>query len=277
MKNNAMKMLMPAFIVSIMLAAGFAAAVSGGDSEGTVSSEPTIHSVKWNLRHVTVEVEDMELLPLTIEHGKWLIFKPTCEPGYKDMTVKITVNGVTATLMSNAAKGIGSEYYYYCYGGIYSVSALGDVVVTANARSMTTVISPPATPVEKFYNVYTVSDPDYIKMVGIPADAKVRENAPLNVSISPASVPVKMNVTVTMGGKVMNDAFAYAAGSESSGTVLIGAVVGDVEISVAYEIVTSEGPTETADSNWWILVAVIIAGMALMLVYFRSRKSWQNA
>ncbi len=275
MKNNAMKMLMPAFIVSIMLAAGFAVAVSGGDSEGTASpdtptEEETMYAIEWKLRNVTIaegKVNETDCDGFS--------FKPVCNEGYKDMTVTIKINGVVAT-EGGYLCGFGPYYYGYYDGTYYVHWEDGPVTVIATARSATTVISPPATPVEKFYNVYTVSDPDYIKMVGIPADAKVRENAPLNVSISPASVPVKMNVTVTMGGKVMSDAFTYAAGSESLGTVLIGAVVGDVEISVAYEIVTSEGPTETADSNWWILVAVIIAGMALMLVYFRSRKSWQN-
>ncbi len=270
MKSNAMKVLMPAFVVSIMLAAGFAAVlVPAGDSDG-VAAPVAEYDVVWKLRNVTVADEEK-----VDKVGYWFSFTPICNEGYKDMTVTIKINGVVATEGTEMLKGFG-PYYYYCEEGTYYVEGVdGPVTVIATARSMTTVISPPAAPVEKYYSVYTVSDPDYIKMAGIPADAKVRENAPLNVSISQASIPVKVNVTVTMGGKVMNDAFTYANGSESSGTVLIGAVVGDVEISVAYEVVSAEGPAaETAGFPWWIVIVAII-GVALLGVYVRSKRNEQ--
>ncbi len=269
MKSNAMKVLMPAFVVSIMLAAGFAAVlVPAGDSDG-VAAPAEEYDVVWKLRNVTVADEEK-----VDKVGYSFSFTPICNEGYKDMTVTIKINGVVATEGSYVC-GFG-PYHYYCEGETYNVYGVdGPVTVIATARSMTTVISPPAAPVEKYYSVYTVSDPDYIKMAGIPANAKVRENAPLNVSISQASIPVKVNVTVTMGGKVLNDAFTYANGSESSGTVFIGAVVGDVEISVAYEVVSAEGPAaENAGFPWWIVIVAII-GVALLGVYVRSKRNEQ--
>lgn len=270
MKSNAMKVLMPAFVVSIMLAAGFAAVlVPAGDSDG-VAAPMEKYNVRWILFNVTVADEEK-----VDKVGYWFSFTPKCNEGYKDMTVTIKINGVVATENTQVLKGFGPYYYEYDDGtyNVYGVD--GPVTVIAVAKPMTAVASPPSASVEKYYSVYTVSDPDYIKMAGIPADAKVRENAPLNVSISQASIPVKVNVTVTMGGKVMNDAFTYANGSESSGAVHIDAVLGDVEISVSYEVVSAEGPAaETAGFPWWIIIVAII-GVALLGVYVRSKRNEQ--
>ena len=53
MKSNAMKVLMPAFVVSIMLAAGFAAVlVPAGDSDGGAAPAEE-YGVVWKLRDVT--------------------------------------------------------------------------------------------------------------------------------------------------------------------------------------------------------------------------------
>lgn len=256
--------------------------ISDANSDNVIQLqiEGNKYRINLSLNNVTVEgVADNDVVGFPYD----VYFTAQPKAGYKDMVLKIEIGGILVgeIVESDVPMSVSTipSAYFVGENGEYRIVAdmiTGDIKVTASARSASTNITPIA-PTLKYYSVSANYNNVYVAVAGIPESGTVLENAPLDIRVAPAGAPVKVIVTVTMGGVEIPGAFAYDTGSVSTGNAVIAAVTGDVVVSVSYEAITAENPTEVGQFPWWIVLAAVIVGLALVLIYYRSRKNTQAA
>lgn len=243
-----------------------------------INAEPIGFSITLTLsRGVAVEgVSDGDSVNPYSENPRFL---PSLKAGYQNLRVEIYMGGVRADEMDMIIASAAPKIYSVDEEGWYTIYAwLVTDDIEIRVWAVPTQVAPELpVPEVNYYNVSVAYNTIYVAVSGIPDNGVIRENGDLNIRIAPAGAPVKVHVTVTMGGADVTGAFAYDSGSEYAGNVVIAAVTGDVAVNVSYEEITTENPTDVGQFPWWLILVAVIVGLILLLVYYRSRKNEQTA